>query len=212
MPDVILPQAQQYAERYTSAADALLEEVAAFTTAHHPKSHMLSGHLQGRFLAMVSHMIKPKFVLEIGTFTGYSALCLAEGLQPDGELHTLENRPDDAATAQAFFNRSPHKNTIHLHVGDAVMVLQTLVRPWDLVFLDAAKTEYITYFNQVFPNLAPNGFILADNVFFHGEVFDPPRGKNAVAVQAFNDFIDARTDVEKMMLPLRDGVYLIRKK
>jgi caffeoyl-CoA O-methyltransferase len=210
--DLINPLVQTYAEKYTSGEDDLLKEIAAYTYASHPKSHMLSGHIQGKFLEMVSHMIRPMRILEIGTFTGYSALCLAKGLQKDGLLHTLELRNEDANTAKAYFDRSFFKDQIILHIGDALELIGEIDELWDLVFIDADKENYISYFNLVLPKLKPNGFILADNVLFHGQVFeDPIKGKNAKAIQAFNDFVAGRNDVEKLMLPLRDGLYLIRK-
>jgi caffeoyl-CoA O-methyltransferase len=210
--DLINPLVQTYAEKYTSGEDDLLKEIAAYTYANHPKSHMLSGHIQGKFLEMVSHMIRPIRILEIGTFTGYSALCLAKGLQKDGLLHTLELRNEDANTAKAYFDRSFFKDQIILHIGDALELIGEIDELWDLVFIDADKENYISYFNLVLPKLKPNGFILADNVLFHGQVFeDPIKGKNAKAIQAFNDFVAGRNDVEKLMLPLRDGLYLIRK-
>lgn len=210
--DIVLPQAQAYCENYTSPEDALLHEVAEYTYAHHQHSHMLSGHLQGKFLEMVSCMIRPRRILEIGTFTGYSALCLAKGLQPDGQLHTIELRDDDAARAKSYFDRSNYKEKIILHIGHALNIVGELDEQWDLVFLDADKENYSNYFQRVFPLVKSNGFILADNVLFHGQVLETPvRGKNAKAIQAFNDMILARTDVEMVMLPLRDGLYLIRK-
>jgi caffeoyl-CoA O-methyltransferase len=210
--DLINPLVQTYAEKYTSGEDDLLKEIAAYTYTNHPKSHMLSGHIQGKFLEMVSHMIRPIRILEIGTFTGYSALCLAKGLQKDGLLHTLELRNEDANTAKAYFDRSFFKDQIILHIGDALELIGEIDELWDLVFIDADKENYISYFNLVLPKLKPNGFILADNVLFHGQVFeDPIKGKNAKAIQAFNDFVAGRNDVEKLMLPLRDGLYLIRK-
>lgn len=210
--DLILPQAQQYAEKYTSPEDDLLREVAAYTLAHHPKAHMISGHLQGKFLEMVSCMIRPRRVLEIGTFTGYSALCLAKGLATDGLLHTIEVRQEDADRAQAFFNRSQYGQKIILHVGEALPIIDELDETWDLVFIDADKEGYVNYFVSVLPKLRQNGFIFVDNVLFHGQVFsEPVKGKNAKAIQAFNDFVQGRTDVEKVLLPVRDGILLIRK-
>lgn len=211
--EIVHPLAQAYAEKYTSAEDGLLKEVADYTAKHHPKSHMLSGHLQGAFLEAVSRMLRPNRILEIGTFTGYSALCLAKGLGANGKLHTVELRSDDAATAESFFRRSSYKEQIILHIGDALKMIGELEESWDLVFIDADKENYINYFERVFPAVKANGFILADNVLFHGQVLAPEvRGKNAKAIQAFNDYVAARKDVEKLMLPLRDGVYLIRKK
>jgi len=204
--------AEQYAERYTSAEDELIKEVGAYTVANHAMPHMLSGHLQGKLLEMISCMIRPLRILEIGTFTGYSALCLAKGLTEKGQLHTIELREKEAATAQGFFNRSVQKEKIILHVGDAAQLIDELEETWDLVFIDADKSGYINYFNRVLPKLKSNGFILADNVLFHGKVLEEQlQGKNAIVIQAFNDFLLHRTDVEKLMLPLRDGIFLIRK-
>jgi len=174
---------------------------------------MLSGHLQGKFLEMASMMIRPRRILEIGTFTGYSALCLAKGLTDDGQLHTIELRENDAATAKGFFERSVYKEKIILHTGDAKKIVPILEETFDLVFIDADKSGYIEYFNLVFPKVRKNGFIFADNIFFHGEALEPePSGKNAKAIKAFNEFINNRTNIEKMILTLRDGLYLIRKK
>ena len=211
--DLVNPLAQQYAERYTSADDALLHEVFQYTIAHHPKAHMISGRLQGAFLEMVSCLVQPRRILEIGTFTGYSALCLAKGLQPEeGKLHTIELRKEDAATAKGFFDRSSLKEDIILHIGEALPIIGELDEIWDLVFIDADKVNYTSYFNRVLPKVRRGGIILADNVLFHGAVLEEKiNGKNAMAIQAFNDHILERTDVEKMLLPLRDGVYLIRK-
>jgi predicted O-methyltransferase YrrM len=210
--DIINAVVQQYSEKYTSANDELLKEVFDFTLQNHPKHHMISGPLQGKFLEMVSFMIKPKRILEIGTFTGYSALCLAKGLPDDGLLHTIELRQEDGNVAKGFFNRSFFREKIILHIGDALEIAGKLDDMWDLVFIDADKENYIRYFNLVLPKVKQNGFILADNVLFHGEVLEKEvRGKSAKAIQAFNDFLLERTDVEKMLLPLRDGLMLIRK-
>jgi caffeoyl-CoA O-methyltransferase len=210
--ELVNPLAQAYAEAYTSPEDALLLEVAEYTLKTHPKAHMLSGHLQGKLLQMVSCMVRPQRILELGTFTGYSALCLAAGLDPGGQLHTIELREEDAAAAKAFFNRSRHGQQIHLHIGEAAKIIGELEESWDLVFMDADKENYVNYFNLVFPKLRPNGFILADNVLFHGQVLTQPvKGKNPRAIQAFNDFVRDRSDVEKVLLPVRDGIYLIRK-
>lgn len=210
--DLILPQAWQYAERYTTEEDALLAEVAAFTEANHPKHHMLSGHLQGQLLAMISHMVRPKRILELGTFTGYSALCLAQGLAEGGKLHTIELREADAATARGYFERSVFREQIILHIGEALEIIGEQEETWDLVFLDADKENYVRYFNLLLPQVREGGIILADNCLFHGQVLETPvKGKNAKAIQAFNDHIRERTDVEKVLLPLRDGLYLIRK-
>lgn len=204
--------AQLYAEKYTSAEDVLLKEVFEFTVNNHPKHHMISGLLQGKFLGMMSYMIRPERILEIGTFTGYSALCLARGLQPDGTLHTIEQRNEEAQRAKDFFDRSFFSDKIILHIGNALEIVGEIEESWDLVFIDADKENYVNYFNLVFPKVKQNGFILADNVLFHGEVLQPGiKGKAAKAIQAFNDYLLTRTDVERLMLPLRDGLMLLRK-
>ena len=205
--------AQQYSEKYTSPEDQLLKEVADFTYKHHHHSHMLSGHLQGKLLQMISCMIQPKRILEIGTFTGYSALCLASGLTDDGKLHTIELREEDALRARNYFDRSFFKERIILHIGDALKIIGELNETWDLVFIDADKENYTNYFNRIFSQVRPGGFILADNVLFHGQVLEKEiKGKSAIAIQQFNDYANERTDVERLMLPVRDGVYVIRKR
>lgn len=209
----LIPEAlTAYAEKYSSATDELLQEVYDFTLRHHPEHHMISGPLQGQLLEMISYMIRPRRVLEIGTFTGYSALCLAKGLSEDGELHTIELREADAATARGFFHRSSDKEKIQLHQGNALEIIPQLPGNWDLVFIDADKPSYINYFNLIFPQVRKNGFILADNIFFHGQVLEPEvKGKSAKGIQAFNDHLLGRTDIAKLVLTVRDGIYLIRK-
>jgi caffeoyl-CoA O-methyltransferase len=210
--DLINPKAQSYAEKYSPQADSLLHEIEIQTKSH-PKAHMLSGALQGKFLEMISRILNPMYILEIGTFLGYSALCLEKGLKPGGELHTLELDEETAATARENFKKSKTTNKIILHVGNALELLSELKKPWDLVFIDADKTGYADYYQALVPALKPGGLILADNVLFHGQVLEETvTGKSAKAIQAFNDLVEADQRVEKMMLTLRDGVYLIRKK
>jgi predicted O-methyltransferase YrrM len=195
--------------RHSSDVEPLLQELEEYTTLHHPEAHMLSGKLQGRFLSLFSRLLQPSAILEIGTFTGYSALCLAEGLSPQGVLHTIESREQDAAIARSFFERSSWAHQIKGHLGEAHEVLKSLSARWDLVFIDADKVSYIDYFNIVLPALRPGGFILADN----GQVFEAiPKGKNAKAIAAFNDYIIQHPQVEVLMLPLRDGISVIQKK
>ncbi|RZM01263.1 MAG: O-methyltransferase [Pedobacter sp.] len=190
--DLIHPLAEAYAAEYSSPEDDLLAEISAYTLAHHAHPHMLSGHLQGKLLEMISRMIQPKRILEIGTFTGYSALCLAKGLASDGELHTIELRQEDSSMAQGFFNRSSFRDQIICHTGNALEVIRGLKGEWDLVFIDADKVSYIDYLKLVLPVLSRNGFILADNIFFHGEVLTAEqKSKSGKAIVAFNNFIKA---------------------
>jgi caffeoyl-CoA O-methyltransferase len=210
--ELINPLVESYAEKFSSPEDELLREIADYTTHHHTEPHMLSGHLQGKLLEMVSYMIRPRRILEIGTFTGYSALCLAKGLQEDGLLHTIELRENDAALSRAYFDRSVNKDKIIQHQGVAKEIIPTLKENWDLVFIDADKVSYIDYLELVLPDVRQNGFILADNIFFHGEVLtEPVKGKSAKAIQAFNEAVMARNDIDKMIITLRDGLYLLRK-
>ena len=210
--ELINPLVEQYAEAFTTPEDELLREINLFTAENHSEYQMLSGHLQGKLLEMVSRMIRPTRILEIGTFTGYSALCLAKGLATGGQLHTIELREKDATTARGFFDRSSFKDQIILHTGNALNIVPGFRETWDLVFIDADKESYIEYFKLVLPNLRKNGFILADNIFFHGEVLaDEVKGKNPQAIKRFNEFIRERNDIDKVVLTLRDGLYLLRK-
>jgi caffeoyl-CoA O-methyltransferase len=204
---------EAYLAQFTSPESAELLAINEATQALHPLAHMLSGHVQGQFLSMLSAMIQPKYVLEIGTFTGYSALCLVKGLTADGMLHTIERRPEDAATAAENFSKMNANNQITLHVGDAADIIQTLPYQWDLVFIDADKTGYINYYEMIVPRLATNGFIVADNVLFHGQVLEQPlKGKNAKAMHAFNEHVQADPRTEQVMLSIRDGLTIIKKR
>ncbi|GAO41322.1 O-methyltransferase [Flavihumibacter petaseus] len=203
---------QAYAERFTSPESDLLKQVAADTYAHHKEAHMLSGHLQGRFLAMVSRLVAPQYILEVGTFTGYSALCLAEGLRADGQLHTIELREQEVNTARHYFEASAYSHQIVQHTGEAGSVIPSLPFTWDLVFIDADKPGYINYYELVLPRLRKGGLVIADNVLFHGQVLEEPvTGKSAKAIQAFNDHVLKDNRVDRVLLTLRDGVLLLQK-
>ena len=215
--ELIEPLVQAYAERYSSTLSPLLQEIADFTAKNHPEAHMLSGPLQGKFLQLLSLLVQPRRVLEVGTFTGYSALCLAEGLTEDGRLHTLELRDEDADRAEGYFRRSAQRDRIILHRGNALAIIPTLEETWDLVFIDADKVNYAEYYQLILPRVRKGGLIVADNIFFHGEVLPVMEGKtvsgrNAKGIQAFNELIDADQSVEKVIVTLRDGLFLIRKK
>jgi predicted O-methyltransferase YrrM len=211
--DLINPDVQQYAEQLTSPEDPLLKEISDYTLQNHPEAIMLSGHLQGKLLEMISSIVQPKRILEIGTFTGYSAICLASGLLEAGELHTIELRAEDAQIAQANFDRTNKRDRIILHVGNALDIIPTLEKSWDLVFIDADKPGYSDYYSMVLPRVRPGGYILADNVLFHGQVLEEPvTGKNAIAIQQFNELVQEDKSVENVLLTIRDGLMLIRKK
>ena len=210
--EIINPLAEKYIEQNTSSHDSLLQQILNETNALHSHAHMVSGKVQGQFLKMISKMINPLKVLEIGTFTGFSALCLAEGLQTNGEIHTVELREEDAETAQENFNKSIYKDSIKLHVGDAKNIIPTLLHKWDMVFIDADKTSYIEYYELTLTRLNKNGFILADNVLFHGQVLNENiSGKNAKAIHEFNLHVAADHRTEQVLLSVRDGISIIRK-
>ncbi|MDO9376526.1 MAG: O-methyltransferase [Ferruginibacter sp.] len=212
MGEIVQALAEEYAAEFSEQEDMLLSKIAGFTNKNHPHAHMLSGQVQGAFLSMVSNLMQPLRILEIGTFTGYSALCLAKGLRDTGVLHTIEIREEDAATSRSFFAESSYADKIVLHVGDAKTLMSQLNEEWDLVFIDADKTGYIDYYELVLPALRKNGVIIADNVLFHGQVLENPvTGKNALAIQAFNKHVQNDDRVEQVLLTVRDGLLIIRK-
>ena len=211
--DIVNTKAQEYSEKFSSAEDDLLSEIAKFTYAHHDDPHMLSGHVQGKFLEIISCLLQPKKILEIGTFVGYSALCLAKGLAKEGKLHTIELRKPDSEISLENFRKANITDKIILHTGNALEIIPALKETWDLVFIDADKPNYINYYDLVLPKVRAGGLIIADNVLFHGEVLEEEiKGKNAKAIHAFNEMINRDDSVEKVMLTVRDGLFLIRKK
>lgn len=208
--DLIHQLANEYALKHSSPMDELLSEIYQYTIENHPESHMISGPLQGNLLTMISRMIQPKTILEIGTFTGYSAICLAKGLQENGRLLTIESRASEATVAKRFFDRSDFKEKILLQVGDAKEILKDLNESWDLVFVDADKTGYIDYFEMLMKHAKSGSWMLFDNVFFHGEVLkEKLTGKNAKAIDAFNEHVSKDPRVDKLMMTIRDGLTLL---
>lgn len=211
--DLIHPLAEAYAEAHTTPEDAVLQEINTWTQEHHAHPHMLSGHVQGKYLEFISWMLQPKYILEIGTFTGYSAICLAKGLQSGGELHTIELREADAQLSRENFRRANLDNQIHLHIGNALDIIPSLDFTWDLVFIDADKTAYTEYYELLLPRLNRNGLIIADNVLFHGQVLETPvTGKNAKAIDSFNKHVQSDGRTEQVLVTVRDGLLFIKKK
>ncbi|MEJ8842537.1 O-methyltransferase [Lacibacter sp. H375] len=211
--ELINPKAELYAAQFSSAEDTLLKLISAETEKSHAQPHMMSGHLQGQFLEIISKLVQPKRILEIGTMIGYSTICLAKGLAAGGVLHTIEMREQDAALAKNNFIRAGLNDRIQLHVGNALDIIPQLQEEWDLVFIDADKPGYEKYYQLLKPRLRSGALILADNVLFHGDVLDEEiKGKNGKAIHAFNEMVSADDEVEKVMLTLRDGLFLIRKK
>ena len=209
---IIDPLVQSYSEKYSSVEDQILAEINRSTLSH-PKAHMQSGPVQGKFLEMISQLIRPYRVLEIGTFMGYSAVCLAKGLKDGGKLHTIEIRPDQGGIALDHFHKANMGDRIILHQGNALDIIPKLNEIWDLVYIDADKTGYIQYYQEILPRVRPGGLIIADNVLFYGEVLETHiKGKNARAIHAFNELVKNDESVDKVLLTVRDGLLLIRKK
>jgi len=173
---------------------------------------MLSGQLQGRVLSMISKLVKPKRILEIGTFTGYSALCLAEGLDENGSLESIEVNAELEPIINKYISMSPFKEKIRIHFGNAKEVCKKLDGPYDIVFLDARKEDYIQFYDLILPLMLEGGLILADNVLWSGKVFLEPEDPTARAIHRFNRYVLSDDRVESIILPIRDGLSMIRKK
>jgi predicted O-methyltransferase YrrM len=211
--ELIHPAANTYIDKYSNATPSYLKEMYDETLKSHPHAHLQSDWHQGGVLSFLSKLVKPKHILEIGTFTGFSTLCLAEGLAENGQLYTIELREEDAKTAVEYIKQSKHSHNITVHIGDAKKIIPNLQITWDLVFIDADKTGYIDYYNLVLPKLAKNALIIVDNVLFHGEVLaENISGKNAKAIQAFNEYVLKDERTEQTLLTIRDGLTLLRKK
>ena len=208
---------EEYISLYSTPENEALKAITRDTYNHVLNPHMLSGHVQGRVLSMLSHMLKPKRILELGTFTGYSALCLAEGLSEDGKLITIEHNDELEDTIRRNLARSPLSNRIELIIGDAKEILSTFnmqhATLFDLVFIDADKREYCAYLELVYPLVPVGGFILADNTLWDGHIIDPAydKDKQTLGLRAFNEKLKEDDRFEQVIFPLRDGLTLIRK-
>lgn len=210
---------QEYIENHTTPEPELFARITRDTNLHVLNPHMLSGQVQGELLRMLSRMIRPKRILELGTFTGYSALCLAEGLQEDGELITIEHNDELEDTIRQNISQSPLCARIHLIIGDAKEILsnqQSVVsnQMFDLVFIDADKREYCAYYELVFPLVRQGGFILADNTLWDGHIVDPAydKDKQTLGLREFNRMVADDPRVSQVILPLRDGLTIIYKR
>jgi predicted O-methyltransferase YrrM len=211
-----LPEAiDHYAGRWTEPSGELLDRIERETWQEVLMPRMLSGHQQGRFLSLVSHLMRPKRILEIGTYTGYSALCLAEGMDPDGELHTVDINEELETRVRGYFQASGRGNSLHLHIGAALDLLQTeawAAGPWDLVFIDADKENYRAYFDAVIDRVRPGGLVIADNVLWSGKVADPAETDSETeGLRAYVAHTHHDPRVVHHLLPLRDGLSISRR-
>lgn len=202
---------EEYARAKTSTDGPLLQELARETEESMPLPEMLTGKLEGRFLKLVAQAVNARRILEVGMYTGYSALSLAEALPDGGELVTCDIDPEAIAFARRYFERSEHGGKIAIKEGAALDSIKSLAGPFDLAFIDADKVNYLNYYEAILPLVRPGGVILVDNVLYGGEVVDP-RSENARAIARFNDRVVADERVEAVLLTIRDGVYFIRKK
>lgn len=201
----------RYAQAYSSPESEVLKELREKTYADIEIPEMLSGHLQGRALSLFSKLVEPKTILEIGTYTGYSAICLAEGLQSDGMLHTIDIDPEMSALARTFFDKAGVAERITAHTGVASEVLEALPGPFELVFIDADKENYSNYFDLVIDKVSKAGIIIADNVLWSGHVLDQEKDEETAALHAYNIRIQSDQRVENVLLPVRDGLMVARK-
>lgn len=202
-----------YIASHISPEPQQLYEIYRHTNLYHVYGRMCSGHVQGRVLKMLTAMCSPQRILEIGTFTGYSALCIAEGMPQGAQLHTLELDDEWEDELLSQFSRHPRGADIHLHIGDAMKIIPTLRETWDLVYIDANKRHYIEYFELVLPMIRPGGFIIADNTLWDGKILEIPLPSDPQTrgIAAFNDHVANDPRVETVILPLRDGLTLLRK-
>lgn len=202
-----------YAEQFTTPETATLASLNRETNLKVAMPVMLSGHLQGAFLSMISKMIRPQNILEIGTYTGYSAICLAQGLPHDGQLHTIDINEELQDLCFRYFCEAGLEKKIVQHIGNAADIIPQLHQQFDLVFIDADKQNYHLYYDLVIEQLPVGGFILADNVLYDGEVILPEseQSKNAKAIHAFNEKIKSDDRIEHILVPLRDGIMMMRK-
>ncbi len=208
------PDFETYASAFSSTEEDLLARLSRDTHFVSTTPGMLSGNMQGLLLRMISQMLNPLSVVEIGTFTGYSAICLAQGLRPDGVLHTIDNNPEVAHIADKYFRESGFNHQIVQHSGNALEVLTALPGPFDLAFIDADKENYVNYYEAVLPKIRQGGFILADNVLWYGKVLNPAAlsDKETKGIVEFNLHVHNDSRIEHLLLPVRDGLMMIRKK
>jgi caffeoyl-CoA O-methyltransferase len=199
----------EYAEQHTSGESEVLQQLRRECYEHYEDSAMLSGFYQGRLLAMLSKMIRPRVVLEIGTYLGYSALCFAEGLAEGGKIITLDVNEETNKVARSFAAKTEYKDRIDFRLGNAVEIIPTLNETIDLVFIDADKPNYSNYYKLVFGKVRPGGFIIADNVLWSGKVLETEKDENTQALYDFNQMVRADKRVSNVLLPIRDGLMIV---
>lgn len=201
----------EYAQRFTSDESDVLRELREHCYAHYEDKAMLSGFVQGRVLSMFSRMIRPRVVLEIGTYLGYSALCFAEGLADGGKVITLDVNQETNKVARSFVERTEYVDQIEFHLGAAAEIIPALPETFDLVFIDADKPNYSNYYDLVFDKVRPGGFIIADNVLWSGKVLNADKDEDTQSLHDFNEMVLADDRVSNVLLPIRDGLMVVSK-
>lgn len=212
--EFITKDLSDYCENNTSPESEVLANLNRETHLKVVSPRMLSGHLQGRFLSFISKLQQPNLIVEIGTYTGYSALCLAEGLAKDGKLISIDVNEETSAFAKSFISKTEYANQIELVLADAKEYVTTINEPIDLVFIDADKKNYLNYYHLIIDKIKPGGLIIADNVLWSGKITMPEKDmdRETLALHQFNQFVQQDTRVENMLLPIRDGLMVVRKK
>lgn len=207
------PQLDNYVINHTENESPLLNELNRKTWLEILNPRMIAGHFQGRVLSMLSHMIQPKNILEIGTFTGYSALCWAEGLSTDGMIHTIDINEELEDLASSYVKKSGLTQNVTFHIGNALDIIPEINAEWDIVFLDADKSNYINYYNLVFDRVKKGGYIIADNVLWNGKVIDQSTWDevDTKAILEFNKMVQNDDRVQNVLFPIRDGLMIARK-
>jgi caffeoyl-CoA O-methyltransferase len=211
--EFISPELSSYCETYTNEESEVLKQLNRETHLKVVSPRMLSGHLQGRFLSFISKLQRPELIIEIGTYTGYSALCLAEGLTKNGKLISIDVNEETSAFAKSFIQKTKLAPKIELVLADAKEYIPTIKEPIDLVFIDADKKNYLNYYHLVIDQLKPGGLIIADNVLWSGKITMPESAmdKETLALHQFNQFVQQDSRVENLLLPIRDGLMMVRK-
>jgi predicted O-methyltransferase YrrM len=212
--DFLPKKLDQYVVEHTQKEPELLQELFKETWQKALIPRMISGHFQGRVLAMISKLIHPNTILEIGTYTGYSALCLAEGIQKTGSLHTIDHNEELVDFQKKYFDRSDYKKNIIQYLGDALDIIPSLDEKFDLVFIDADKVNYSNYFHAIIGKMNKGGVILSDNVLWSGKVVDAPnlQDKDTIALNSYNKLLHDDKRIESVLLPIRDGLTISRVK
>jgi caffeoyl-CoA O-methyltransferase len=207
LPDVI----EDYSAKYSAPEEEVLAKLNRETHLKVMLPQMLSGHIQGNFLKMISYMLRPKRILEIGTFTGYSAICFARGLAENGKLYTIDVNEELEEMVRKYFKEAGVENQIDFRIGNALNIIPDIDETFDLVFIDADKINYSNYYDLVFDKVRKGGFIIADNVLWSGKVTEEKHDKDTAALQAYNEKINSDLRVENYLVPIRDGLMVARK-